>query len=169
MRNNFTATYFENTIWCSPWFLEAFFFVGTLPFDISVSIGAIVMWLSKICSFFFYNPPLVLYYLQSPKGNCYTISDDLSCFYDKYFVHAGDSLRFGSWPRGPNGAPFTTVDRDNDVEENDNNCAVQWGGGGWWYYNCWDVLLTGPYNTNRFKWRDYVRDLKAAVVMIRQT
>ncbi|XP_061190623.1 ficolin-1-like [Saccostrea echinata] len=41
------------------------------------------------------------------------------------------------------GMPFTTLDRDND-NNGDNNCAVQFRGG-WWFNGCHHAFLNGPW------------------------
>ena len=41
--------------------------------------------------------------------------------------------------RTPNRMRFTTHDNENDQEPN-NNCAVQWSGG-WWYNNCYRINI----------------------------
>ena len=40
-----------------------------------------------------------------------------------------------------NGAPFSTIDQDQD--ENARNCAEKYGGGGWWYRSCYHASLNG--------------------------
>ncbi|XP_050743533.1 fibrinogen C domain-containing protein 1-like [Drosophila biarmipes] len=55
----------------------------------------------------------------------------------KYSGTAGDSFTQHK------GMAFTTVDRDNDVAENNYNCANYFGG--WWYQKCFWSKLTGKY------------------------
>ena len=81
----------------------ALFVLSLCPFDISIGVGAFVIGLSQISSFFtksdlkwwihlsrslysysisFVTPLFmgsVLLYLRSPRGGCCSISDDLSC------------------------------------------------------------------------------------------
>ncbi|XP_042562514.1 angiopoietin-related protein 4-like, partial [Clupea harengus] len=46
---------------------------------------------------------------------------------------------------GPDGLPFSTADRDQDLKE-DANCALQLSGG-WWFSNCGHSNLNGRYQS----------------------
>ncbi|XP_078594568.1 fibrinogen-like protein 1 isoform X2 [Branchiostoma floridae x Branchiostoma japonicum] len=59
-----------------------------------------------------------------------------------YSGTAGDAMT-GSDPN--NGAPFSTLDRDNDGYSG-ISCAAGYGGqGGWWFHNCGQSYLNGRY------------------------
>jgi len=40
-----------------------------------------------------------------------------------------------------NGAPFSTVDQDQD--DHSGSCSQKYGGGGWWYRKCYHASLNG--------------------------
>ncbi|CAL4204187.1 unnamed protein product [Meganyctiphanes norvegica] len=73
----------------------------------------------------------------------------------------GDGLQWHS------GMGFSTTDQDND-ENDDDNCAADWGGGGW-YRDCATVCLTCPYGTYFFSWwsKDSYWELSKAQMMVR--
>ena len=95
-----------------------------------------------------------------------------------YSGTSGDSLWYS------NQEYFTTKDRDNDNNPN-NNCAniseeVPVTVGGWWYFNCYESCLTktfGEYDTVHktylpapqwYKLRDNYNHLKGAEMMLRE-
>ena len=64
---------------------------------------------------------------------------------DGYHGTAGNS--FTNHNEDHNGAPFTTIDNDNDLAPNDN-CATLYKGA-WWYDSCHASNLNGyNYGTN---------------------
>ena len=86
-----------------------------------------------------------------------------------YHGSAGDNLS------GHSGAPFTTIDKDNDSYS--SNCATVFKGA-WWYTNCHSSNLNGynygtsdttPYATG-IVWKSfstYYHSLKTDVMAIR--
>ncbi|XP_020908817.1 fibrinogen-like protein 1 [Exaiptasia diaphana] len=86
----------------------------------------------------------------------------------KYSGNAGDSL--SPWH---NNMAFSTKDRDNDINK-DENCAIE-NHGGWWYAACHQVdlnglYLNGPYSAgapNGVHWLGRGNSLKRAVMKIR--
>ncbi|XP_059157020.1 fibrinogen C domain-containing protein 1-A-like [Physella acuta] len=47
------------------------------------------------------------------------------------------------------GIGFTTIDRDNDVDHNNNNCADYYHGG-WWYKGCHSMNINGQWGNTRY-------------------
>ena len=75
-----------------------------------------------------------------------------------------------------NGARFSTVDNDNDLEHFERNCALLYGGGGWWYRDCYAANLNGLYGAsspnerqsmNWYAWMDTFASLTTAQMSIR--
>ena len=77
-----------------------------------------------------------------------------------YSGTAGDSLGPGDYDL--NNMAFTTKDRDND-RDSQNNCAVLYTGA-WWYKNCHNSNLNGNYVGQKYdgrglKWHRFRGDL----------
>ena len=94
-----------------------------------------------------------------------------------YSGTAGDSLATGAFvPNGHNGQQFSTRDRDNDVNSNEN-CAQQFKGG-WWYAACHSSNLNGLYHggphssladgVNWRSWRGYNYSLQFTEMKLRE-
>ena len=62
--------------------------------------------------------------------------NDYALSIGSYSGMAGDALRYHD------GRPFSTYDRENDIDE--DNCAEKFGGG-WWYGGCHSANLNGPF------------------------
>ncbi|XP_062135329.1 ryncolin-1-like isoform X4 [Drosophila sulfurigaster albostrigata] len=61
---------------------------------------------------------------------------------------------------------FTTFDRDNDIDDGNNNCAVTYESG-WWYTKCYNCNLNAPYGPKLNWWgNDYIT-IKEAKMLIR--
>ncbi|XP_075154193.1 fibrinogen-like protein 1 [Haematobia irritans] len=87
----------------------------------------------------------------------------------KYMGNAGDALRPHLYQK------FSTYDRDND-DNNEINCAAEYGAGWWFYGNCSMSLLTGPYRYEEDSrtwgiswstWRGWNYSLKSVEMLIR--
>ncbi|XP_066283121.1 fibrinogen-like protein 1 isoform X1 [Branchiostoma lanceolatum] len=77
--------------------------------------------------------------------NTFRLSDERNKYRLQIYGYsgtAGDAMT-GSDPN--NGAPFSTLDRDNDGHTG-TSCAQRYGGqGGWWFHNCGQSYLNGRY------------------------
>ena len=75
-----------------------------------------------------------------------------------YVLHIGEAERIEGTGNDNmayhNGSPFITIDRDNDLHN--DNCAaseVLGNGGGWWYGSCFHSVLTRPHTGYKIYWR----------------
>ena len=81
-----------------------------------------------------------------------------------YSGNAGDAMRGSCSSHGNHdGMPFSTPDRDNDM--NAGNCAQIYSDG-WWYNNCQCAHLNGPYNGNN-RWVGFATSHKSIEMKLR--
>ena len=114
-------------------------------------------------------------YAKYSSFNVAPESDNYRVRFSGYTGNAGGDA-FGEYQ---NGAPFTTIDRDNDAWS-DGNCAARYGGhGGFWWRDCGDFTPNARYshissvpNYWGIHWRQWRRvdySLKAVSMAFRAT
>ena len=103
----------------------------------------------------------------------FTLSDEVSKYVLEY--EACHGLCEGLNDKGK-GEKFTTLDQDND-RNNNLNCA-QFYQGGWWFRGCFSIFLNGKYSdvafpvpTKAIHWlefRPFQESLKKTTMLIRR-
>ncbi|XP_062135331.1 ryncolin-1-like isoform X6 [Drosophila sulfurigaster albostrigata] len=57
---------------------------------------------------------------------------------------------------------FTTFDRDNDIDDGNNNCAVTYESG-WWYTKCYNCNLNAQYGPDLNWWGNNLKEAKMLI------
>jgi len=74
-----------------------------------------------------------------------------------------------------NGAPFSTMDNDNDSEHFGRSCSMLYGNAGWWFKDCYTSNLNGIHNgtaANRdgrtwYFWQSNFNSIDVTYILVR--